>query len=352
VVAEVTSPGETRSGARPGSAARALGLVGLVALAVLVLLISIGIGSRDIGLAQSWSLLWGGDGGDATGTEAAIVRDLRLPRGLLALAVGAALGLSGAVMQGLSRNPLADPGLLGVNAGAATAVVIAIGAFGIGTVTGYVWFALVGAALAMVAVHVLGATGRSSGTPDRLVLAGAAVTAVLIALVNAALVLSPRTFDSFRFWNLGSLSGRGVDVLFAVAPFIAVGVVAAFAMARALDTLVLGDRAGTALGLDVGRTRVYAGVAATVLAGAATAAVGPIAFLGLAVPHAVRFLVGPAHRWVLPYTAVLGAIVLLVADVVGRVLAPPGEIQVGVTTAVLGVPVFVALCRRRRLVSV
>ena len=141
-------------------------------------------------------------------------------------------------------------------------------------------------------------------------------------------------------------------MLLAVAPFIAVGVVAAFAMARALDTLVLGDRAGTALGLDVGRTRVSAGVAATVLAGAATAAVGPIAFLGLAVPHAVRFLVGPAHRWVLPYTAVLGAIVLLVADVVGRVLAPPGEIQVGVTTAVLGVPVFVALCRRRRLVSV
>ena len=164
MVAEVTSPGETRSGARPGSAARALGLVGLVALAVVVLLISIGIGSRDIGLAQSWSLLWGGDGGDATGTEAAIVRDLRLPRGLLALAVGAALGLSGAVMQGLSRNPLADPGLLGVNAGAATAVVIAIGAFGIGTVTGYVWFALVGAALAMVAVHVLGATGRYGGS--------------------------------------------------------------------------------------------------------------------------------------------------------------------------------------------
>ncbi|MHC1560166.1 FecCD family ABC transporter permease [Actinomycetospora sp. C-140] len=344
-------PRGSRPGSRTGAAARGFGLLALVGVALLVLLVSIGLGSRDIGLTQSWALLWGGPGaGD--GTEAAIVRELRVPRGLLALAVGAALGLAGAVMQGLSRNPLADPGLLGVNAGAAAAVVAAIGVFGVGTITGYVWFGLVGAAVAMAVVHVLGATGRASGTPDRLVLAGAAVTAVLIALVNAALVLSPRTFDSFRFWNLGSLSGRGLDVLVAVAPFVAVGVLAAFAMARALDTLALGDRAGRALGLDVERTRVLAGAVVTVLAGAATAAVGPIAFLGLAVPHVVRFLVGPVHRWLLPYTAVLGAIVLLVADVVGRVVAPPGEIQVGVTTAVLGVPVFVALCRRRRLVGV
>ncbi|GAA4924057.1 FecCD family ABC transporter permease [Actinomycetospora succinea] len=335
-----------------GSATRVLGLLALVAIAVLVLLVSIGIGSRDIGIAQSWTLLLGGDPGGAAGIDAAVVRDLRVPRGLLALAVGAALGLAGAVMQGLSRNPLADPGLLGVNAGASAAVVVAIGVFGIGSITGYVWFGLVGAGVAMFGVHALGATGRASGTPDRLVLAGAAITAVLIALVNAALVLSPRTFDSFRFWNLGSLSGRRMDVLLAVGPFIAVGVLAAFAMARALDTLALGDRAGRALGLDVGRTRVAAGAVVTVLAGAATAAVGPIAFLGLAVPHVVRGLVGPAHRWLLPYTAVLGAIVLLVADVVGRVLVPPGEIQVGVTTAVLGAPVFVALCRRRRLVGV
>ena len=336
-----------------GSATRVLGLLALVGLALLVLVVSIGIGSRDIGLAQSWSLLWGGDGGVAdAGTEVAIVRELRVPRGLLALAVGAALGLSGAVMQGLSRNPLADPGLLGVNAGASAAVVVAIGAFGIGTVGGYVWFGLAGAAVAMVVVHVLGATGRSSGTPDRLVLAGAAVTAVLIALVNAALVLTPRVFDAFRSWNLGSLSGRRLDVLLAVGPFLAVGALAALAMARALDTLALGDRTGQALGLDVERTRVLAGAVVTVLAGAATAAVGPIAFLGLAVPHVVRGIVGPSHRWLLPYTAVVGATVLLAADVVGRVVAPPGEIQVAVTTAVLGAPVFVALCRRRRLVGV
>ncbi|WP_207786999.1 FecCD family ABC transporter permease [Actinomycetospora cinnamomea] len=344
----------TRTGSAGGASLRAVGLLALAALALVVLLVSIGIGSRDIGLAQSWALLVGGDPGTAgtSGTEAAVVRDLRVPRGLLALGVGAALALSGAVMQGLSRNPLADPGLLGVNAGASAAVVVAIGVFGIGTVTGYVWFALAGAAVTMAAVHVLGATGRSSGTPDRLVLAGAAVAAVLVALVNAALVLSPRTFDSFRFWNLGSLDGRRTDVLVSVAPFLLVGVVAAFALSRALDTLALGDRAGTALGLDVERTRLLAGGAATVLAGAATAAVGPVAFLGLAVPHAVRFVVGPAHSWLLPYTALLGGIVMLVADVIGRVVAPPGEIQVGVMTAVLGVPVFVALCRRRRLVSV
>jgi iron complex transport system permease protein len=359
----IDAPGQAPPARRPGpsggvvgSATRVLGLLALLAIALLVLLVSIGIGSRDIGLAQSWALLWGGDPGIDPGldlgTDAAIVRDLRVPRGLLALAVGAALGLAGAVMQGLSRNPLADPGLLGVNAGASAAVVVAIGVFGIGTITGYVWFGLVGAAVAMFVVHALGATGRASGTPDRLVLAGAAVTAVLIALVNAALVLTPRTFDSFRFWNLGSLSGRGLDVLATIGPFIGVGVVAAIAMARALDTLALGDRAGQALGLNVERTRVLAGVVVTVLAGSATAAVGPIAFLGLAVPHVVRDVVGPAHRWLLPYTAVLGAIVLLVADVVGRVVAPPGEIAVGVTTAVLGAPVFVALCRRRRLVGV
>ena len=263
MVAEVTSPGGTRTGARPGSAARVLGLAGLVALAVVVLLISIGIGSRDIGLAQSWSLLWGGDGGDASGTEAAIVRDLRLPRGLLALAVGAALGLSGALMQALTRNPLADPGLLGVNLGASTAVVIAIAFLGVAH----------GQRLRLVRPRrrrarvggwstCSGSSGRASATPDRLVLAGAAVTAVLVRArqLGRAACSHRDAFNQFRFWNVGSLAGRGVDVLLAVAPFVAVGVVAgARPGPRRSTPSPSATEAGRALGRDVGRTRVLRG---------------------------------------------------------------------------------------------
>jgi iron complex transport system permease protein len=328
--------------ARAG-AMRGAGL--LVALGVLavVFLLSVGLGAKAI----SWDVLWHAEGS----TDAVIVLDLRLPRALLAVGVGAALGLAGALMQALTRNPLADPGLLGVNLGASTAVVIAIAYLGITAVTGYVWFAFAGAAAASVVVYVLGATGRAAASPDRLVLAGVAISAVLFAFDSVVLLLDPLAFDQFRFWTVGALAGRRADVLVQVAPFIVAGLLLALCLGRPLNALALGDEAGRALGARVGRTRVLAAVAVTLLSGAATAAAGPIAFVGLTVPHVARMIVGPDQRWVLPYSAVLAAILLLGADLAGRVVVAPDELQVGIVTAVVGAPVFIALCRRRTLAS-
>jgi iron complex transport system permease protein len=330
------------SPARAG-AMRGAGL--LVALGVLavVFLLSVGLGAKAI----SWDVLWHAEGS----TDAVIVLDLRLPRALLAVGVGAALGLAGALMQALTRNPLADPGLLGVNLGASTAVVIAIAYLGITAVTGYVWFAFAGAAAASVVVYVLGATGRAAASPDRLVLAGVAISAVLFAFDSVVLLLDPLAFDQFRFWTVGALAGRRADVLVQVAPFIVAGLLLALCLGRPLNALALGDEAGRALGARVGRTRVLAAVAVTLLSGAATAAAGPIAFVGLTVPHVARMIVGPDQRWVLPYSAVLAAILLLGADLAGRVVVAPDELQVGIVTAVVGAPVFIALCRRRTLAS-
>ncbi|MGW4652629.1 FecCD family ABC transporter permease [Kitasatospora sp. NPDC004289] len=325
---------------------RTLGLALAAGVLLLLCLLSLWIGTRDVPVSTTWRVLWHPDGSNA----ATVVHDYRIPRTLLALLVGSALGTAGALMQALTRNPLADPGLLGVSLGAATGVVVAIGFLGVSSVLGYVWFALLGAAVATLAVYLLGAAGRGQATPERLVVAGAALTAVLFAFDSAVLLLDPEVFDEFRFWTVGSLAGRRYDVLLAVLPFVLTGGLIAVALARALNALGLGDQVGHGLGVAVGRTRALGGLAVLLLCGAATAAAGPIAFLGLAVPHVARFLVGPDQRWVLAYSAVLAPLLLLAADVAGRVAGAPGEIQVGIVTAVLGGPLFLALCRRRRLV--
>ncbi|MET7995462.1 iron chelate uptake ABC transporter family permease subunit [Amycolatopsis sp. NPDC005232] len=321
------------------------GLVCAVALLVLIMLVSLWVGSKSIPFGSTWSVLWHNDGS----ADAVIIHDQRLPRTLLGALVGAALGLAGAVMQALTRNPLADPGLLGVNNGAAAAVVSAIAFTGVTTVLGYVWFAFLGAAVASVVVYLLGTAGRGGATPDRLVMSGAALTAVLQAYIGAVLLINPDTFNQFRFWNVGSLSGRRADVLVQVSPFIAIGFVLALLLARPLNVLALGEQTGKALGARIGRTRVLGAIAVTLLCGASTAAIGPIAFIGLAVPQAVRILVGPDQRWVLPYSMILSPVLLIGSDVIGRILNPPEELQVGIVTAVLGAPVFIALCRRRKL---
>ncbi|WIX76049.1 iron chelate uptake ABC transporter family permease subunit [Amycolatopsis carbonis] len=328
--------------------ARALrggGLVCAVALLVLIMLVSLWVGSKSIPFGSTWSVLWHNDGS----ADAVIIHDQRLPRTLLGALVGAALGLAGAVMQALTRNPLADPGLLGVNNGAAAAVVSAIAFTGVTTVLGYVWFAFLGAAVASVVVYLLGTAGRGGATPDRLVMSGAALTAVLQAYIGAVLLIDPDTFNQFRFWNVGSLSGRRADVLVQVSPFIVIGIVLALLLARPLNVLALGEQTGKALGAHIGRTRVLGAIAVTLLCGASTAAIGPIAFIGLAVPQAVRILVGPDQRWVLPYSMILSPVLLIGSDVIGRILNPPEELQVGIVTAFLGAPVFIALCRRRKL---
>ncbi|GGQ63046.1 FecCD family ABC transporter permease [Couchioplanes azureus] len=332
---------------RPGGHLRRRtgGLVLAVVVLAVVVVASLGIGAKDVSAAATWAALWHDD----NSTEALVIREFRLPRALLGLLAGAALGLAGALMQALARNPLADPGLLGVNMGASAAVVVAISYLGVSAITGYVWFAFGGAAVASVVVYLLGSAGRAAATPDRLVLAGAAVSAVLIAFTSAVLLLDPNAFNEFRFWNIGSLAGRKLDVVAQIAPFIAAGIALALALARPLNLLALGEQAGHALGAHIGRTRALGALAVALLCGAATAAAGPIGFVGLAVPHLARLLVGPDQRWVLAYSAVLAPILLLGSDVAGRVLIAPAELQVGIVTAFAGAPVFIALCRRRKL---
>lgn len=335
--------------ARPGrgvTALRGVGLLAALGALVLVGLLSVWVGTRGIPFTSTWNVLWNPDGSETS----IIIHDYRIPRTLLGLLVGMALGLSGALMQALTRNPLADPGLLGISLGASAGVVVAIAFLGMGSVLGYVWFAFIGAAVASVVVYLLGASGRKVATPDRLVVAGAALTAVLYAFNSAVLLLNPRAFDQFRFWTVGSLAGRYYDVIQVILPFVAVGVLIALGLAPSLNALGLGDEVSRALGLNVGRTRALGAVAVMLLCGAATAAAGPIGFVGLAVPHVARFVVGPDQRWVLAYSMLLAPILLIGADVLGRVLGSPGEVQVGIITAFLGAPLFIALCRRRKLV--
>ncbi|HEX3812460.1 MAG TPA: iron chelate uptake ABC transporter family permease subunit [Mycobacteriales bacterium] len=327
------------------NAVRATGLAIAVVTLLLVMLASIAIGARTVAPHTIFDALFHYNGS----YDQIVVRDLRLPRTLIGATVGAALGLAGAVMQALTRNPLADPGLLGVNSGAAAAVVLAIGVLHLSSVTSYVWFAFVGAALAAVAVYLLGSRGRAGATPVRLALAGTAVAAALSAFTSAMVLIDPKTFDQFRFWAVGSLSGRGMTVLAQVAPFVVVGVLLALLSARALNAIALGDDAGRALGAHIGRTRALGALAVTLLCGAATAAVGPIGFVGLTVPHVARAITGPDQRWVLPYSLVLAPILLLGSDIIGRIVLRPSELQVGIVTAFVGAPVFITLVRRRRV---
>jgi iron complex transport system permease protein len=328
-------------------AVRGVGLLVSIGVLVLVILLSLWIGTKSIPFADTFALLLADDG---TG-DAAIVRDVRVPRAVLGVLVGAALGLSGAVMQALTRNPLADPGLLGVNMGAAAAIVSAIAFFGITSPLGYIWFALAGAAGTATVVYVLGAAGRGTATPDRLVLSGAALTAVLFAYVSAILLLFTHTFDSFRFWNVGSLAGRDFGLVGRISLFVVPGILIAFLLARSLNVLALGDHTGKALGANVNRIRAFGVIAVTLMAGAATAAAGPISFVGLTVPHVARMIGGSDQRWVLAFAAVLSPILLLGSDIVGRVIIAPQEMEVGIITAFIGAPVFIALCRRRKLAT-
>jgi iron complex transport system permease protein len=319
-------------------------VIGVVALAVAVAL-SLGIGARTLSPGTVWASLL-----QDTGSEAdLIVRGLRVPRTIAGVLVGMALGLAGALMQALTRNPLADPGILGVNAGAACAVVLAIAYLGITQLDQYVWFALLGAGVATVVVYLLGSAGSGSASPVRLVLAGAAVTAMLTGVISAVVLTNGIAFNGFRSWTVGSLQHVNSTVVAQVVPFLLVGFALALFIGPALNAIALGEELANALGARVGRVRVVGIVSTTLLCGAATAVTGPIAFVGLVVPHAVRAYTGPDHRWILPYSMVVGAVLVLVADVIGRLVLRPSELEVSVVTAVLGAPVFIAIVRRRRL---
>ncbi|PBC81632.1 iron complex transport system permease protein [Streptomyces sp. 2224.1] len=317
-------------------------MASLAVLAVVAVL-GIAVGAKQIPLDQVWHGVFHYSGSDTD----VVIRDVRVPRTLLGLIIGAALGLAGTVMQALTRNPLADPGVLGINAGASAAVVSAISFFGVTSLSGYVWFAFAGAAVVSVAVYVLG--GTRGATPVRLALAGTALTAVLVGYINAVNLMDTAALDKMRFWTVGSLASATLPTVGRIAPFLAVGGVLALLLARPLNALALGDDQARALGARLTRTRVLAMLAVTLLCGGATAACGPIVYVGLMVPHVVRAITGPDMRWILPYSAVLSPVLLLGADVLGRVVARPGELQVGIVTAVVGGPVFIYLVRRRRM---
>ncbi|GAA4657303.1 iron ABC transporter permease [Kineococcus glutinatus] len=319
-------------------------LAGALACCVLA---GLAVGSQPVALPDVWSALTAPTGSPAD----VVVRELRVPRTLLGLAVGAALGMAGVLAQGHTRNPMADPGLLGVGAGASCAVVLAIQLLGVRSPAGYLWFAFAGALLAAAAVAALAQAVRSASPVLALVLCGAVVTAFLSAVTSALVLADATTLDAFRFWSVGSLAGRRTEVLLPVLPAIAAGAVLALANAPGLNALALGEDAARALGQRVWLTRATGLAAITLLTGAATAACGTVGFVGLVVPHLARDLVGADVRWQVPVAGLAGGVLLLAADVVGRVAVRPGELQVGIVLALLGAPFFVAVARRRRLVA-
>ncbi|WP_246180379.1 FecCD family ABC transporter permease [Kocuria coralli] len=313
-------------------------------IVVLLFFLSLAIGSKPLSFPDVWHGLTTMDGS----RESIIVWQLRMPRTVLAVLVGAALAVAGVMMQALTRNPLAEPGLLGVNSGAAFVVVLSItvlGATGIGT---NLWFAFLGSALAAGFVYGISIRRTHASDHARLVLAGAALTACLGSLTGIMTMFNTEVFSSYRFWVIGSVAERGTEPLVAITPFVLVGLVLALACGPMLNALALGDEQATSLGVRLAVIRGLAFASITLLCGAATAAAGPIAFVGLVVPHALRLVVGVEQRVLLSLSLIAGPALVLAADIIGRIVAPPGELEVGLVTAFIGAPVLLALIMRRR----
>ncbi|SMQ75384.1 iron complex transport system permease protein [Agreia sp. VKM Ac-1783] len=323
-----------------------LGLAAAVGALIAAVVLSIVVGSNQLGPAELWHALTAYSG---TTTDQVVV-DLRVPRTVAALVVGAGLGVAGAVIQALTRNPLGDPGILGVDAGAGLFVAIGV-LLGAASPVQYLPFAFVGAFVVTVLVYVVGSAGRGAPDPIRLTLAGVALAAVLTGITTAMTLLDPVTFNRLRAWSAGSFIERGFDVILPALPFVVVGVLLALFCARPLNTMGLGDDLASSLGTNIVRTRVISVVAITLLTGAATAIAGPVAFVGLMVPHIARWIVGPDQRWIIPYCVVIAPVVLLVSDVIGRVILWPSEVPVGVVTPFVGAPVLIHLVRRAKASS-
>ncbi|MET3984861.1 iron complex transport system permease protein [Streptomyces sp. PvR034] len=344
---EMSAPAPSAAPRRALTARRLGWTVAALAALLCAVVLSLAVGARSIPPSEVFDALFRG----AHTPDAEVVRSLRVPRTLVALMVGVGLALAGTTLQGITRNPIADPGILGISQGAGVAVVCAIAFAGVHTLTGYVWFAFAGAAVASVAVYTIAASGRGGATPVKLALGGAAINALLASVTMAVLTTKASTLDEFRFWQVGSVAGRDLQVVSQIWPFLLVGAVLVASVARGLDALALGEDVAKGLGQNVAAVRVVGGLGATVLTGAGVAAAGPIAFIGLAVPHIARAVVGGDHRWVLPMAALIGPVMLLVADVVGRVVVPPGEVPAGVMTALIGVPFLVVLVRRKAVAA-
>lgn len=337
----------TGSAAVQGSVARRRwGLIIAVGLLLVVVMLSLSLGTRATSLDSVLGALFAPD---PDNNDHVVIRELRVPRTVIGLVVGAALALAGTLMQGLTRNPLADPGLLGVNAGASLFVVLAISILGITNPSGYIWFAFLGAAAAAALVYAISLLAGNGSTPVTLALAGTALTAGITSIITLVLITDINTLSNYRFWSVGSLVNRDLDTVAVLLPFLGVGALLAFSLGRTLNVLSLGDDLARGLGQGVGVSRGIAGVAIVLLCGAATALAGPIVFVGLVIPHLVRPITGPDYRWILAYAAILGPVLLLAADTVGRLISYPGEIEAGLLVAVIGAPVLIILVRRSRM---
>ncbi len=321
-----------------------VGLVGCAAVLVAAMFTSIAFGAADIDIQSILAALFSFD---PDSTNHLIIRSLRLPRAAIAALVGAALAVAGAIMQGITRNPMGDTGILGINTGAAFAVVMAVSLLKVGSFNSYVWFAFGGGALTAALVYALSALRQGNPSPLRLTIAGAALTALISSLTTALLIFNQRTLEEVRFWLVGSIAGRNLGLLGQVAPYLLVGLVVALLLGRQITTLSLGEDVAKSLGQRTAQLKALCIGCVVLLAGSSVAVAGPIAFIGLVIPHFVRFYVGVDYRWILPYAALCGGILLLVADVGARVLAKPVEIPVGILTALIGAPFFIFLIRQK-----
>lgn len=312
-----------------------------MAVLVICFAVSLALGSVQIDLGTIVNALLVSDGS----REHLIIRTIRLPRALIAVLVGASLAVAGAIMQGLTRNPLASPSILGINAGAALAVVVSLFGLGSRSLPDYTWFAFLGAGLAAVSVYGLGSAGGGGPTPLKLTLAGAALTAFLSSVTTGVLILNQQTLEEIRFWLAGSIAGRDLELFWQALPFMGAGLVGALLLGRQITTLSLGEETAQGLGQDVARIKLMAAAVVVLLAGGAVAVAGPIGFVGLIVPHGVRFFIRSDYRWILPFSAVAGAIVLVCADAGARLVIQPQEVPVGVMTGLVGAPFFIYLAR-------
>lgn len=338
-----------KSSSRPPASARSnqvrsLWLLGLSAALACLCAFSVTVGTRDV----DWADIFAALAGHVNNIGQAAVT-VRVPRTLLAVVAGAALGLAGAIIQAVTRNPLADPGILGVNMGASLAVVVAVAWFDISSNEAYIWTAILGAGCSALFVYTIGSLGRGGATPLKLALAGAATSVAFAAMVIAVLLPRNDIAGGIRSWQIGGVGGATFERILPVLPFLAIGFLISLLSARKLNSLALGDELAAGLGERVALARGVAALGAILLCGATTAVCGPIGFLGLVVPHLCRLLVGVDHRWLLPFSAIGGASLLLAADIVGRIVARPAELDVGIVTALVGAPFFIAIVRRQRV---
>ncbi|MGG7620061.1 FecCD family ABC transporter permease [Bacillus coreaensis] len=321
---------------------RIAGLIFIVLLFLYLIGASIVYGYTD----TSWKMAWEAFQNNNGSNEHLVIETVRLPRALIAAAVGSSLAIAGALMQTLTKNPLASPSIFGINAGAGFAVVIAISLFQISHLQAFAWIAFLGAAVAAISVYFIGSLGREGLTPMKLTLAGAAIAAMFSSFTQGFLVLSEVALEQVLFWLAGSIQGRKLEILVSVIPYFVVGWVGALLLASKLNVLSMGEDVAKALGIRTGLLKIGIGLMVILLAGGSVAVAGPVGFIGIVIPHITRSIVGIDHKWVIPYSAFLGAILLLLADILARYVIMPEEVPVGVMTVIIGTPFFIYIARR------